>query len=248
MIDPHGDADDVISDVPELSVEEVEKRIGARERARRRRIATASPARIRTAPTNRRVILWRDSATILIFVVVALIAARFLLPGQDGVADASPTPEPTGVATTLGPVDTGFHFSQVPTLGPPLDPSNKANSSPTPIPVITLRPATPKPPKTPAPTKTPGPGATPAPTLPPVAAFTASCVGNLASFDASGSKAGTGATITSYDWAWDDGSGNTTATPITEHTYSTSGTYNVILTITTSTGGHDAVSHAVVCP
>jgi len=145
MIDPHGDAGDVISDVPELSVEEVEKRIGAREAARaRRRVAATTPTRIRTAPSNRRAILWRDSATILIFVIVALLAARFLLGGnQSGIATASPTPFATGVEITEAPLDTGFHFSQLPTIGPPVDPSNRINATPTPIPVITPAPPTP---------------------------------------------------------------------------------------------------------
>jgi len=145
MIDPHGDAGDVISDVPELSVEEVEKRIGAREAARaRRKVAATTPTRVRTAPSNRRAILWRDSATILIFVIVALLAARFLLGGnQSGIATASPTPFATGVEITEAPLDTGFHFSQLPTIGPPVDPSNRINATPTPIPVITPAPPTP---------------------------------------------------------------------------------------------------------
>ena len=250
MIDPHGEADDVITDVPELSVEEVEKRIGAREQARRRRVA-ATPARIRTAPSNRRAILWRDSATILVFVVIALLSARFLLGnGQSGIATASPTLEPTGNEITEPPLDTGFHFSLVPTIGPPVDPSNRINATPTPIPVITLGPATPRPSKTP-PTKTlpPGQTPTPVPTAPPVAAFSATCTGpNAADFTAGASTAGTGATITSYDWAWDDGTGDTTATATTSHAFATSGDHNVILTIHNSTGGHDAITHVVNCP
>jgi titin len=141
MIDPHGDQDDVIRDVPEMSVEEVEKRIGGKERERRRRVAT-TPARIRTAPSNRRVILWRDSATILIFVVIALLGARFLLPNQNDVATASPTPEPTGSAIGTGPLDSGFNLTPVPTLGPAVDPSSALNATPTPIPVITPAPPT----------------------------------------------------------------------------------------------------------
>jgi hypothetical protein len=256
MIDPHGDADDVISDVPELSNEEVERRIGARERAKRRRVATATPARIRTAPSNRRAILWRDSATILVFVIVALLAARFLLGGdQNGIAGASPTPPPSGIEVTAVPTDTGFLFTPVPTLGDVVDPSNRINATPTPIPVITLPPPTPKPPATPKPTPTlkpgttPKPTPTPAPTVAPLAAFTATCNGsNAADFNASASKAGTGATITSWEWAWDDGTGDTVFTATTSHAFQTTGTHNVILTIHTSTGGHDAVTHAVTCP
>lgn len=260
MIDPHGDAGDVISDVPELSNEEVERRIGTRERAKRRRVATATPARIRTAPSNRRAILWRDSATILVFVIVALLAARFLLGGgNNGIATASPTPPPSGIEVTQAPIDSGFLFTPVPTLGDVVDPSSRINATPTPIPVITLPPATPRPKPTPtlAPGATPKPtpkpttAPTPGPTAPPVAAFTPTCTGtDVADFNAGTSSPGTGATITSYVWIWDDTtpSPETTTIPTISHSFTTTGSHNVILTIHTSTGGSDSVGHTVSCP
>src|SRR5258706_661004 len=143
MIDPHGDVGDVISDVPSLSVDEVEKRFGDRGRARVEGFRSGAPPRGGTAPApNRRVTLWRDSATILIFVLIAVLAARFMLNGS-GTATASPTLEPTGVAVTESPGDSGFLFSFTPSFGPPVDPSSGLNASPTPIPVITLPPLAP---------------------------------------------------------------------------------------------------------
>jgi len=81
-----------------------------------------------------------------------------------------------------------------------------------------------------------------------VAAFSFTCAGsNAADFNAAASTAGTGATITSYDWAWDDGTlvDGTGVAP--SHTFATSGTHHVILTIYTSSGGQNAVSHDVTC-
>ncbi len=68
---------------------------------------------------------------------------------------------------------------------------------------------------------------------PPVADFTASCNGLACDFDASGSTA-TGATITGYAWKFGDGGTATGAKP--SHTYASSGTRQVTLTITTSKG------------
>jgi hypothetical protein len=248
MIDPHGGAEDVISDVPELTIEEIERRIGARERARRRRIA-ATPARIRTAPSNRRVILWRDSATILIFVIVALLAARFLLGGDtSGLATASPTPDATGVELTAEPSDTGFLFTAPPTPGPAVDPSSIINATPTPIPVITLPPPTPRPPKTPAPTKTPGPGATPPPTPGPTATPAApiadfSCPASITvGVPVTFNDASTGS-ITSWLWDFGDGVGTSMAQN-PQYTYTSSGQPTVKLTVT---GPGGSATHSASC-
>jgi hypothetical protein len=137
-VDPHGGRADRISDVPELSVEDVEQRIGARQREARRRPDVVVPVGPRPI-ASRRAILWRDSATILIFVVVALLAARFLLPSSNDSATSTPTPLGSPVAVgSVGP--TGINFSPAPTFGEVVNPSLDINASPTPIPVITLPP------------------------------------------------------------------------------------------------------------
>ena len=253
MIDPHGASEDVIEDVPEMSVEEVEKRIGSRERTRRRR--TTATRRVEATPViaqTRRVVLWRDSATILAGVILALLAARFLLPGDQSSATGSPTPgssavvvlPPTGTATvvvTLGP-----------TFGGVVNPSLHLDATPSPIPVITLPPRTPKPsptkpPTTPAPgvstppkTAPPPPTAPPPTAPPPPVAVISSCnvvhvagVGYPVTCDGSQSLY-----ETSYSWSFqscgtDSGNpGNCT------YPDGTSGTFTVTLTVTNSTSNN----------
>ncbi|MGH9408439.1 MAG: PKD domain-containing protein [Vicinamibacterales bacterium] len=62
-------------------------------------------------------------------------------------------------------------------------------------------------------------------------------------FDASSSQAETGRSIVSYSWNFDDGA--TAAGVQATHSYSTAGTYNVILTVTDSVGQTGSVTHAV---
>src|SRR2546428_3027289 len=77
---------------------------------------------------------------------------------------------------------------------------------------------------------------------PPTASFTFSC-GNLAcNFDGSGSS-DTDGTIASY--AWNFGDGSTGSGPMTNHTYTASGSYTVLLTVTDNAGGTGATSHGV---
>jgi len=109
---------------------------------------------------NRRRILWRDSAFILIGVVVALLLAQFLLPRDGATGSDDPTEIPTGAVLgltsaprTLAPGET---FGPI---GPILDPSLGIGATPTPIPVITLGPT-----QRPTPTPSTAPGATPTPT------------------------------------------------------------------------------------
>lgn len=264
MIDPHGELSDVITDVPEMSLEDVEKRIGARdrdrERRRQRQIAAAGHTRIRST-SNRRRVLWRDSATILVGVVLALLAARFLLPGDNGPA-ASPSAGQTQVAVGSLPGGTQILFSAPPTIGGGVVPTGlHLEATPTPPPVITLPPATPRPRPTPSPT--PKPGTTPNPTVnptvkptvkptltPAVARFSFTCdlTGHVGHFDGSASTPNTGATITSYVWSWGDGIISTTAGPTISHTFADAGPYSVILTIHTSTGAQDPVAHSASCP
>lgn len=77
----------------------------------------------------------------------------------------------------------------------------------------------------------------------PTAAFTSSSAGLAASFDASGSTANGGATISSYAWTFGDS--NTGAGVSPSHTYAQAGTYTVALTVTDSLGQTGTVSHTV---
>jgi hypothetical protein len=96
--------------------------------------------------TTRRRILWRDSATILIGIVLALLAVRFVLPSGPAATVGSPSPQDTGLGAvgsstpSSAPLDT-----PPPTLGLVVPPSLHLDATPTPIPVITLPPATPRP-------------------------------------------------------------------------------------------------------
>jgi hypothetical protein len=112
-------------------------------------------------------LLWRDSAIILVGIVLALLAAEFLpglAPGlvADQSAPASdagggPTLEPEG-STPLGP-----------TLGPVVDPSLAIDATQPPIPPPTLPPTgsfDPADPGDPTPRPTRKPRATPAPATP----------------------------------------------------------------------------------
>ncbi len=77
---------------------------------------------------------------------------------------------------------------------------------------------------------------------PPVADFTASCTSLACNFNASSSTA-PGATITSYSWTFGDGGTASGATP--SHTYASSGTRQVTLSITTSKGEQATTSQNV---
>ncbi|WP_375492331.1 PKD domain-containing protein [uncultured Jatrophihabitans sp.] len=86
-------------------------------------------------------------------------------------------------------------------------------------------------------------GRTPAASTTPTAAFTSSCTNLTCSFDASGSSAASGATITGYSWAFGDSTTGTGAT--TSHTYTAAGTKTVTMTVSDSKGGTDTVTHTV---
>ena len=132
-------------------------------------------------------LLWRDSAIILIGIVVALLVAQFL-PGRSPglVADQTASASGDGQGSSPGP---GATLPPGATLGPIVDPSLGIDATQPTIPVITLPPTgtfepgetdepTPRPtrkpaatigPPTPAPTPapTPTPEVTPPPTQPP---------------------------------------------------------------------------------
>jgi PKD repeat protein len=76
----------------------------------------------------------------------------------------------------------------------------------------------------------------------PVAAFTAQVKSLKVSFDGSGSSDADG-TISSYEWAYGDGSTGTGATA--DHTYATAGNYDAVLTVTDNSGATNTVTHRV---
>ena len=78
--------------------------------------------------------------------------------------------------------------------------------------------------------------------MPPQAAFTQQCASLTCEFDASGSSAPGGA-IDSWQWDFGDGATSTEAAP--EHSYASSGTYTVSLTVTSDRGGSSTISAPV---
>jgi len=80
----------------------------------------------------------------------------------------------------------------------------------------------------------------------PVASFTSSpsqpLAGEAVQFNATASYDPDG-TISSYAWAFGDGSTGTGSTPT--HAYATTGTYQAMLTVTDNEGGTDSVTHTV---
>jgi len=127
--------------------------------------------------TTQQRVLWRDSATILSGVIIALLLAQAMMPADLTEAGGAQTPDPTTVMVaralpTFGLIGVGA------TPGDVVDPSLGLNRE-TIIPVITLPPPTKKPSPSPSPTpkvtpKPPAsptvkPSATPTPTPQPIA-------------------------------------------------------------------------------
>lgn len=195
--------------------------------------------------SDRRRQLWRDSATILIGVVIALLAAQTFFPSTTSVPGSSSSELPTQVAV----VSFAPPISLAPgaTLGPIL-PSIDIDASPTPIPVITMAPPTPtpeptvsggpsgspgpspRPSRTPAPTASGKPVATPAPTVPPptapIAKFTCAQDGATLTINCTDQSTGT---VSSRLWAFGEGATATGDAP--SHTYAAPGIYEVTLTV-----------------
>lgn len=82
----------------------------------------------------------------------------------------------------------------------------------------------------------------PPPNLPPVAAFTSACTGLDCTADASTSSDPDG-TIADYAWTFGDGTVGTGPTPA--HSYLTSGTFTIGLTVTDDDGEANTVTHQV---
>lgn len=149
MTDHGGDRPEQgIRNPDDLSAEEVEARLGipatAPTRVRRSAIAPATEP-VPSATTRRRV-LWRDSATILIGVVLALLVVRYVLPSSSAPGGGSPSPQDTGLIALDSPTpSSGAIDTSVPTIGNVVPSGLHLDATPTLIPVITLPPRTPIP-------------------------------------------------------------------------------------------------------
>lgn len=80
--------------------------------------------------------------------------------------------------------------------------------------------------------------------LPPVAAFTATCVGRTCTFDGSASTDPDG-NLAGMMWRFGDGADRGCCNPVT-HTYAAAGTYYASLTVTDESSGTNTVTQAVV--
>jgi surface-anchored protein len=221
---------------------------------------------------NRRRILWRDSAFILIGVILALLLAQILLPNGAGTGTGDPTEFPTGAALGL----TFAPRTPAPgeTFGPILDPDLGIDATPRPSPVITLGPTrrpvtipsatpgaspspriTPKaptapPPPTAPPTDQPTPDVTPTP-APPPPTVEISCQVPALSMTVTCSSSSTHIRADSQVWdpggtGTQGGGGNTTAS--IEWTYDLPGVYTVQLTVTGDDGSTASDQATVTVP
>ena len=219
--------------------------------------------RTRLSADERRRQLWRDSATILIGVVIALLVGQTLIPAETAAPGPSDTPLPSTVA--IGSAAPRVSLPPGVTFGPIINPSLGVDASPTPIPVITMGPTpsptpspspsikpsakptskpTPKP--TPRPTRTPTPTSstpppTPAPTAPPPdASFSTVIVDLKVQFN----NTSTGATA----WHWEFGNGAISNAREPTYTYPAAGTYSVTLTVSGPGGPDSSVTRDVTVP
>jgi hypothetical protein len=117
---------------------------------------------VRASSPDPRVVLWRDSATILVVVVLALLAWQTFARGGPGGPLASGD-IPSGVV--VGSLPPGMSLPPGVTFGPVVPPSLAIDATPTPIPVITLGPPTPSPSVSPTPKGSAKPSGTPGATV-----------------------------------------------------------------------------------
>ena len=249
-------ADAVVEDEPELTQGWDAPRLAAPTPAFERR----DLERREHAALERRRQLWRDSATLLSAVIVALLVFQLVGGLGSTLPDASPSPTPAGpdggsLATepslapgeTLAPiVDPGVGFDATPTPiprrtlpptgthAPTLPPRPTPRPTTNPAPTPTTRPV-PTPPPTPTPTPTPQPTPTPAPH----ADFTWSQEGLTTTVDFS--DASTGVIDT---WSWDFGDGGSSGSPNPNHDFGAADIYQVTLTVV-GPGGSDSVTMTV---
>ena len=203
-------------------------------------------------------LLWRDSAIILVGIVLALLVAQFLPRSDPGLAaDATDLSTGPGAGASLAP---GASAEPGTTFGPIVDPSLRIDATRPPRPGVTLPPTgtfapgetedpTPKPTKpppatlapptsapTPSPTPEITPEITPAPE-PPVAGFTWSATLLLVQF----SDSSTGE-IETWEWNFGDGTSSTDRNPV--HAYLDTGDYAVQLRVS-GPGGSDTFEATV---
>lgn len=107
-------------------------------------------------------LLWRDSAIILVGIVLALLAATFV-PGLAPALIVDETSPPSGRGAGA-PSATGSAAPVAPTLGPVVNPSLDLDATPRPVPPVTQPPT-----GTSRPSRTPQPA--PKPTKPPPASI-----------------------------------------------------------------------------
>ena len=216
-----------------------------------------APTAVPVGPTvvaDRHRLLWRDSATILIGVVLALLTLQILGPGSSPPPGATASAGPDGTDTAIGSEPPPVTAAPPETYAPIVDPSLGLglDATPTPIPLVTPSPtptpgptetatATPKPSTKPTPRPTPKPTGTPAP---PTAGFSWTQTGDL---DFAFTNSSTGGT----SWLWDFGDGGTSTVKNPTHTFDAAaactiaGSCTVSLTVT-GPGGTDNVSHGVL--
>jgi PKD domain len=196
-------------------------------------------------------LLWRDSAIILIGIILALLAAQ-LLPRSDSelAADATDLASGPGAGISLSPASSAEPDA---TFGPIVDPSLRLDATRPPSlpPTGTFKPVetdhpTPKPTKRPAatigpPTPPPTPEPTPEPTpAPPVA-----------SFDWHQEELTTAVAFTDLStgpidtWSWDFGDGTSTSEQHPTHVFDAIGLYEVTLTVT-GPGGSSSVMQPIM--
>ena len=179
------------------------------------------------SPSFRRRLLWRDSAIILVGVVLALLSFRVLVPPNVAV-EPTETPIPSQVSIRLTPPPGSLAPGE--SFGPIVDPSLGIDATPTPVPVVTLGPLTPTP--SPSPTETPPPPFT--------ARFTWQQVAATRAVRFADTSTGT---VTTRTWQFGDGATATGPTP--SHTYASYTSYLVRLTVTFSNGGTSSTTATV---
>jgi hypothetical protein len=251
-LEPRADA--VVEDDPELTAAWVAPKLDRATPSFERR----DIERREEAALERRQQLWRDSATILSAVVVALLVFQLLGGLSGALPGASPSPSATDQGTESQGIGPSFAPGQ--SFAPIVDPGLGIDATPKPIPRRTLPPtgthapslppvATPHPTTRPAPTPTtrpvptPGPTPTPAPTPTPTPAPTA---------DFSWAQEGATTTVDFTDgssgvidtWSWVFGDGESSGLQNPNHPYAAPGPYEVTLTVT-GPGGSDTVTMTV---
>jgi hypothetical protein len=166
MMDPYGGRLQRVDDLPQLTPDALERRIGGGTAERVEPDVVARPIRgqlRRLADRNNR---WRESLIVVFGLFISLAAIRLAIP-DSGLVTASPSPG-SSVITALGTVGPTRTLEPGETLGPAVDPNNLITPAPTPTPTPSPNPTKPRPTPTPKPYVKPTPTPKPAPTSTPV--------------------------------------------------------------------------------